>query len=121
MELSFIDRETVFRGPDMPRKRCICAAILLCVAAAGASGQEARKAIAKPTPRYPEIAKHMKLVGTVKVEITIGPDGKVKSTNVVGGHPVLIDATLAALKEWKYEPAKTETAATLTFDFRPVN
>jgi outer membrane biosynthesis protein TonB len=39
----------------------------------------------------------------------------------VGGHPVLIDATLAALKEWKYEPAKSETAATLTFDFRPVN
>jgi TonB family protein len=105
----------------MRRKQCVCAAILLCAAAAGTSAQEARKAIAKPTPRYPEIAKQMKLVGTVKVEITIGPDGKVKSTNVVGGHPVLIDATLAALKEWKYEPAKSETAATLTFDFRPVN
>jgi TonB family protein len=105
----------------MRLKQCIGTAILFCAAAAGASGQEARKAIAKPTPRYPEIAKHMKLVGTVKVEIVIGPNGKVKSTNVVGGHPVLIDATLAALKEWKYEPAKTETAATLTFDFRPLN
>jgi TonB family protein len=61
----------------------------------------------------------MRLVGTVKVEIVIGPDGKVKTTNVIGGHPVLIDATLAALKEWNYEPAKTETAVTLTFDFRP--
>jgi TonB family protein len=105
----------------MRRKQCICAAILLCAVAAGASAQETRKAIAKPTPRYPEIAKHLKLVGTVKVEVVIGQDGKVKSTNVVGGHPVLIDATLAALKEWKYEPAKTETATTLTFDFRPVN
>jgi outer membrane biosynthesis protein TonB len=36
----------------------------------------------------------MRLVGTVKVEIVIGPDGKVKTTNVIGGHPVLIDATL---------------------------
>jgi hypothetical protein len=24
-----------------------------------------------------------------------------------------------ALKEWKYEPAKTDTAATLIFDFHP--
>jgi len=99
--------------------QCLCAAILLCEAAASASGQEARKAISKPTPRYPEVAKHMGLVGTVKVEIIIGPDGKVKSTNVIGGHPVLVDSTLAALKEWKYEPAKTETVVALTFDFHP--
>lgn len=105
----------------MGLKQCIGAAILLCAAAASASAQEGRKVIAKPTPRYPEIAKHLKLVGTVKVEIVIGPDGKVKSTNVVGGHPVLINAALEALKEWKYEPAKTETAATLTFDFHPLN
>jgi TonB family protein len=103
----------------MRLKWCICAATLLCAAAANTFGQEARKAISKPTPRYPEVAKQMRLVGTVKVEVIIGPDGKVKSTNVIGGHPVLIDATLVALKEWKYEPAKTETAATLTFDFHP--
>ncbi|MCU1241547.1 MAG: TonB-like protein [Candidatus Acidoferrum typicum] len=99
--------------------QCMGAAVLLCAAAASTLGQESRKAIAKPTPRYPEIAKQLKLVGTVKIEVVIGPDGKVKNTNVVGGHPVLIDATLVALKEWKYEPAKSETTATLTFDFRP--
>jgi outer membrane biosynthesis protein TonB len=49
----------------------------------------------------------------------LSPDGKVKNTNVIGGHPILIGATLDALKEWKYEPAKTETSVTLTFDFRP--
>jgi TonB family protein len=103
----------------MRLEQAIRAAILLCAFAAIASGQETRKAISKPTPRYPEVAKQMRLVGTVKVEVVIGPDGKVKSTNVIGGHPVLIDATLVALKEWKYEPAKTETVATLTFDFHP--
>jgi protein TonB len=103
----------------MRLRQAIRAAILLSVLATNASGQEARKAISKPTPRYPEIAKHMNLVGTVKVEIVIGPDGKVKNTNVIGGHPILIGATLDALKEWKYEPAKTETSVTLTFDFRP--
>ncbi len=96
--------------------KSVCAAILLCAFAASASAQEARKAISKPTPRYPEIARRMNLVGTVKVEITIGPDGKIK--NIIGGHPLLINATLDALKEWKYEPAKTETVETLTFDFR---
>src|SRR5258708_21201783 len=72
------------------------------------SGQETRRALSKPTPRYPEIARKLNLAGTVKVEIVIGPDGKVKGTNVVGGHPILVDATLVALKEWKYEPAKTD-------------
>jgi len=61
----------------------------------------------------------MGLVGTVKVEIIIGPDGKIKNANVLGGHPILVNSTLDALKEWKYEPSKTETIATLTFDFRP--
>jgi TonB family protein len=103
----------------MRLKQCVCTAILLCAAAASASGQEARRVISKPTPRYPEVAKQLRLVGTVKVEIIIGPDGKIKSTNVIGGHPILIDATLTALKEWKYEPAKTEITATLTFDFHP--
>ena len=94
-------------------------AIILCAFAASIPGQEARKTISKPMPRYPEIAKHMNLVGTVKVEIVIGTDGKLKNTNVIGGHPILIGATLDALKEWKYEPAKTETTITLTFDFHP--
>jgi protein TonB len=103
----------------MRLRQAIRAAILLSVLATNASGQEARKAISKPTPRYPEIAKHMNLVGTVKVEIVIGSDGKVKNTTVIGGHPILIGATLDALKEWKYEPATIETFVTLTFDFRP--
>lgn len=93
--------------------------LLACALSASVSAQETRKALSKPTPHYPEIAKRLNLVGTVKVEIVIGPDGKIKEANVVGGHPILVDATLVALKEWKYEPAKTETNATLTFDFRP--
>ena len=99
--------------------RYILAAFLACAFASGLSAQETRKALSKPTPHYPEIAKRMNLVGTVKVDVVIGPDGKIKTTNIVGGHPVLVDTTLMALKEWKYEPAKTETNLTLTFDFRP--
>jgi len=96
------------------------AAILLsAIAAASASGQEARKSISKPSPRYPEVAKRLNLVGTVKVEILIGPDGKIKNANVLGGHPILVNSTLDALKDWKYETSKSDTIATLTFEFHP--
>ena len=40
----------------------------------------------------------MNLVGTVKVEIVIGPDGKVKNTNVIGGHPRRFPSTHTVLK-----------------------
>jgi TonB family protein len=103
----------------MRLRHLVYAAILLTALATSASGQEARKAIVKITPRYPEVAKRMNLVGSVKVEIVISPEGKIKNTTVVGGHPIFISATMDALREWKYEPAKTETVATLTFDFRP--
>jgi TonB family protein len=99
--------------------KSIFAMILLSAMAVSASGQEARKTISRPIPRYPEIAKRLNLVGTVKVEILIGPDGKIKNTNVLGGHPILVSSTLETLKEWKYEPTKTETMATLTFEFHP--
>jgi protein TonB len=96
------------------------AAILLsAIAAASAFGQEARKSISKPSPRYPEVAKRLNLVGTVKVEILIGSDGKIKNANVLGGHPIFANSTLDALKEWKYEPSKTETTVILTFEFHP--
>jgi TonB family protein len=99
--------------------KSIFAMILLSAMAVSASGQEARKTISRPIPRYPEIAKRLNLVGTVKVEILIGLDGKIKNTNVLGGHPILVSSTLETLKEWKYEPTKTETMATLTFEFHP--
>ena len=93
--------------------------LILCACSLGLCAQETRKALTKPTPKYPEIAKRMNLSGTVKIEITVGPNGEVKDTNVLGGHPLLIDAALEAVKKWKYEPAKTETVVTVQFEFHP--
>jgi outer membrane biosynthesis protein TonB len=64
-----------FQGSDMRFRQVVYPAILLALATS-ASGQEARKAVSKPTPRYPEVAKRLNLVGTVKVEIVIGPMGR---------------------------------------------
>jgi TonB family protein len=84
-----------------------------------ASGQENRKLIDQPVPSYPPIARRVGLSGTVKVEVVVAPDGRVKDVKVIGGHPLLVDSTLEALKKWKYAPSNAETTATLVFNFHP--
>jgi TonB family protein len=80
--------------------------------------QQTRKVLSKPEPVYPELAKHMRLSGTVKATVVIGPDGLVKDVQIHGGHPLLIDAVETAVKKWKYAPASSETTAELEFNFR---
>jgi len=84
-----------------------------------ASAQEGRKLIEQPAPAYPEIARRARLSGTVKVEVLIAPDGKVKDVKVIGGHPLFVDATIEALKKWKYAPSSAEATAALEFNFHP--
>ena len=53
----------------------------------------------------------------VKIEVVITPDGRVKSTRVVGGHPLLVQACQDAVKEWKFVPAPEETTQVVEFEF----
>ena len=94
-------------------------AIVLSLCALRAAGQEARKALSKPTPSYPEIAKRMNLAGVVKIEVVVGTDGEIRDTKVIGGHPILVEAALKALRDWKYERASSETTIQLEFKFHP--
>jgi protein TonB len=52
-------------------------------------------------------------------EAVISPDGQVKNVEVVGGHPLLVNAAVDAVKQWKYAPAKAETPIELQFHFQP--
>jgi protein TonB len=81
--------------------------------------QTARKAKTTIQPVYPELARKNNIQGTVRLEITIAPDGSVKNIKVLGGSPVLAQAATEAVKKWKYEPAPTETSTVLPFDFKP--
>ncbi len=62
--------------------------------------------------------KRMNVSGKVKIEVIITPDGKVRSTRVIGGHPLLVQACQDAVKEWKFFPAPEETTQVIEFDFR---
>jgi TonB family protein len=81
--------------------------------------QAARRIEYSIAPDYPEIAKSMRLVGTVQVQALVRPDGSVKEVKVVGGHPLLADAVVRAVRQWKYQPAPKETTESVKFDFAP--
>ena len=84
------------------------------LAQTGTTDESKRKVKTKVAPAYPELAK-------VKIEVIIAPDGRVKSTRAVGGHPLLVQACQDAVKEWKFLPAPEETTQVVEFDFTGSN
>jgi TonB family protein len=61
----------------------------------------------------------MNITGVVRVKITVATNGLVKDTKLVGGHPVLANAALDAVKKWRYEASKEETTGMVEFRFDP--
>lgn len=80
-------------------------------------GTSDRKVLSHVAPVYPELAKKMHIRGTVKVEAIVRPNGTVKSTRVLGGNPVLINAAQDAVTKWKFEPAQGETTEIVQLSF----
>ena len=76
-----------------------------------------RRAKVKVQPEYPDLARKMDLAGAVKIEVTVSPNGAVKSARVVGGHPVLAGAALDAARKWRFEPAPAESSGIIEFKF----
>jgi TonB family protein len=76
-----------------------------------------RKVKTKVAPAYPELARRMNVTGRAKIEVIINPDGRVRSTRAVGGHPLLVQACLDAVKEWKFVAAPEETTQVVECDF----
>jgi TonB family protein len=105
-------------------KRLLLAASALTVftgaalsAQVGSTDESKRKIKTKVAPTYPELAKRMSVGGKVKIEVVITPDGHVRSTKVVGGHPLLVQACQDAVKEWKFVPGPDETTQVVEFSF----
>jgi len=77
-----------------------------------------RKVKSRTNPVFPDLARRMNITGKVKIEIVIASDGHVKSTKPVGGHPVLVQACVEAVKDWKFEAAPEETTQIVEFNFK---
>jgi protein TonB len=62
------------------------------------------KAISKPQPAYPAIAKAARAAGTVTVQVTVDEQGNVISARAAGGHPLLQQAAVAAARQARFSP-----------------
>src|SRR5262249_23391401 len=81
------------------------------------SGEDRRPAKHLVTPVVPELAKRLSLSGTVRIEVVVAPNGTVKRTRVIGGHPVLaVEAERAAQKS-TFEAGPRETIEIIDFKF----
>jgi TonB family protein len=80
-----------------------------------------RKAKTRVAPIYPDVARRMNIAGTVRLAVVVAPNGTVKSSKPVGGHPLLVSAAMDAIKRWKFESAPTESSGVVEFKFEPQN
>ena len=90
--------------------------------AAVSQGFVAPVLLQKVTPTYPQQARGQRLSGTVVLDATVSPDGSVRKAVVVSGLPVLANAAVSAVREWRYKPAmlngkRVETQERVTFVF----
>ena len=92
------------------------AAVLL-LGGAKAADQPERKLVNRRDPEYPTIAQKMNLHGSVKFKLWINPDGSVRRVEYVGGHPLLAESALRAVKSWTYEVAPKESTTAVEVKF----
>jgi hypothetical protein len=65
---------------------------------------QAARLIKKVTPEYPGVARREYLQGTVKMHALIGKDGSLVKLYVLSGYCSLAEASIEAVRQWKYSP-----------------
>jgi protein TonB len=55
-----------------------------------------------PQPAYPELARRARVEGVVHLEAIIATNGTVQGIHLIQGHPLLVAAAIAAVREWRY-------------------
>jgi len=71
------------------------------------------------TPKYPEYLKNHEIGGVVRLTVVVTANGNVKSVSPVGGNPILVDAAMDAVKQWKYAPSEASDTFEVKLDFVP--
>lgn len=98
-------------------------AVVAIVAIVSANAQDAsegtRKILSKVMPKYPPVLRSINIQGTVRADVLVGADGKVKSVEVKGGHPLLAQSAETALRQWRWVAASHESHETVDLIFKP--
>src|SRR3974390_704296 len=78
--------------------------------------------ITQTRPVSPPLARLASIQGNVVLHGIIDKDGKVAQLEVISGHPLLVQAALDAVRQWRYkptllngDPVEVDTQITVTF------
>ncbi len=78
--------------------------------------------IRRVDPVYPPLARSARIQGSVVLAATISKAGTIDNLHVLSGHPLLVQAAIGAVSQWRYrpyilnsEPIEVETQITVNF------
>jgi protein TonB len=73
-------------------------------------------------PTYPTLARSARVQGEVVLSAVISTNGQIENLQLVSGHPMLVPAAIAAVRQWRYkpyllngQPVEVETTITVIF------
>jgi len=76
-------------------------------------------------PTYPTLARTARVQGEVVLSAIIDANGQITNLHLVSGHPMLVPAAFAAVREWRYkpyllngQPVEVETTITVIFSLQ---
>jgi TonB family protein len=82
--------------------------------------------LTKTEPVYPPIAHQARVQGTVVLSAVISTEGSIETLTLKSGHPMLVQAAIDAVKQWKYkpyllnnEPVEVDTEIRVNFTLSP--
>ena len=82
--------------------------------------------VARIEPRYPALARQARIQGTVLLHAYISADGRITGLEALSGPPLLVQAAVDAVRQWRYRPTylsgeavEVETSITVIFRLDP--
>jgi TonB family protein len=70
-----------------------------------------KRAVFAPPPVYPPLAQKAGIQGAVRLAIRVDKNGNTEVLKILEGEPVLADAAIAAVKQWRYRPQRLNGGA----------
>lgn len=97
-------RLTALATGSYSQTRCLQALLVCIILLTGTCRGQPLQVQRIANPDYPIQAHTRNIQGTVRVDIEIGPDGRVLSAKASGAHGILVDAAEKNVRQWVFGP-----------------
>lgn len=82
------------------------------------------KLLYAPEAAYPDLARNSDIKGSVRFDAVVAADGTISGLTLRSGHPLLVQAAMDAVKQWRFQPTllngkPVEVATEIVVSFPP--